>query len=158
MLRHILTILVFSIVITACASSSHTREELEQAKNRVINSPYELTYNAAVETVRGQQFSISVNDRAEGRIEAYHQFSREIERRGEYFIGYDPRAAAALFVEATIIRIDDNNTRVEFNLIEEVPNRTGSSYQAQQNDYVKRPVREPDFYNTLFQDLLMRLN
>ena len=158
MLRHIFAILVFSIVITACASSSHTSEEMEQAKNRVINSPYELTYNAAVETVRGQQFTISVNDHAEGRIEGYHQFSRDIELRGEYFIGYDPRAATALFVEATIVRIDDYNTRVEFHLIEEVPNRSGSSYQAQQNDYVKRPVSAPDFYNTLFQDLLFRLN
>lgn len=158
MFRHILTILVFSIVITACASSSLSRDEMEQVKNRVINSSYELTYNAAVETVRGQQFTIAVNDRAEGRIEGHHQFSRDIERRGEYFIGYDPRAAAALYVEATVIRIDDDNTRVEFNLIEEVPDRSGSSYQAQQNEYIKRPVRGPDFYNTLFQDLLFRLN
>ncbi|MFU8859881.1 MAG: hypothetical protein ACNA8K_05610 [Cyclonatronaceae bacterium] len=158
MLRHILTILFFSVVITACASSSLSKEELDRVKNRVIGSPYELTYNAAVETVRSQQFTISVNDRAEGRIEGHHEFSRDIERRGEYFIGYDPRAATALYVEATVVRVDDNNTRIEFNLIEEVPNRSGSSYQAQQNEHIKRPVREPEFYNTLFQDLQLRLN
>ena len=158
MLRRLILLTAFAAVITACASSSVSKEELEQARIRTINSPYELVYTAAFTTIRDQQFRVSVSDEAAGRIEGYHEFSRDIERRGDYFIGYDPRAAVALYVEATIVRVDENSSRIEISLIEEVPNRSGSSYQAQQRDHIRRPVREVDYYNTLFNDILSRLN
>jgi hypothetical protein len=158
MLRQLCLLIAFAAVITACASTSGSREALEQARNRTISSPYELVYSAAFTTIRDQNFRVTVNDEAAGRIEGHHEFSRDIERRGNYFVGYDPRAAVALYVEATIVKVDDNNSRIEINLIEEVPNRSGSSYQAQQRDYIRRPVREVDYYNTLFDDILSRLN
>jgi hypothetical protein len=158
MLRRLILLTAFAAVITACASSSVSREELEQARIRTISSPYELVYSAAFTTIRDQQFRVTLSDEAAGRIEGHHEFSRDIERRGNYFVGYDPRAAVALHVEATIVRVDENSSRIEINLIEEVPNRSGSSYQAQQMDYIRRPVREVDYYNTLFDDILSRLN
>jgi hypothetical protein len=166
MLRKIIIPLTFVLILSACGSSSVTREQLAEVSVRVFNHPYETAYDASLAAIRDQGFEIVIDDRNSGNIEGFYDLSPEIQRRDistrsdrqTFFVGYDPNTAVAMILGATIERRDENSSRVTLRILEEIPAQAGSGYARATTENTRRPVRKIELYEGMFEDILRRMN
>lgn len=142
----------------ACSSARNSSGDINNVRIQVISGSFGDTYDATLETITRQGFNITSSDAESGIIEAVYQYPRDIELRGNFFIGYDPRAAIAMHVETLLTEIDASSTRLEINLFDEVRSRESSAYQVRDDQTRLRPVRTTHQYEVLFQDIRSRLN
>jgi hypothetical protein len=157
MVRQTAILILLGLILSSCAPSRISEQQVQKSKTQVIEDDYSAIFNASLAVINGQGFTVNHSNELTGTIEAVYRFTRDSSILGDLFEGYNPRAAVAIHIIARLTRVDDATSLLELDLLEEMPEVPESSYSIRSGEPILRPVRDTKHYDDLFADIRANL-
>ncbi|TVQ14939.1 MAG: hypothetical protein EA364_03235 [Balneolaceae bacterium] len=138
-----------------CAGSRQTDAEFQEVKTEVINNEFNIVFNSTISALREQGFYVNLIDKLQGQISAEYRFTRNSDFNGDFFEGYNPRAATSMRIDASLKELNNNRTFIEITLLESFP-PPQTSYNIRIDEGSTRVVRRSHQYDTIFMEIKTR--
>ncbi|MCA1801160.1 MAG: hypothetical protein LC662_01725 [Rhodothermaceae bacterium] len=143
------------MLLISCAGSRQTDAEFQEIKTEVINSEFNIVFNSTISALREQGFYVNLIDKMQGQISAEFRFTRNSDFHGDFFEGYNPRAATSMRIDANLKELNNKSTFIEITLLESFP-PPQTSYNTRIDQGSTRVVRRSHHYDTIFMDIKTR--